>query len=497
MTMQVETQSFEVADGDKFGDLLSVDRASATRPLRIGLFAGGYFEFWRMYPDLRQRVESDARVVLNRLSVNRDIEVVYSGLADTIDAADAAGQQFRNEQIDVLVLAYRTYIPDVYVHRMLSYLPSTPLLLLASQSRDKLDYTDSYEGVLRNSGVMALVQLVAGFRKMGMYETVEVIAGSIHDDDVYRRIDSYLRVISVHRELQRTTIGVIGNVFRGMFDFEFDRTKVKGVLGPEILNIQLDHLVNSWNATDPNGAAVSKYVSDARAFYEIDGVGEADLLAAARLAAALDLVIDRYRIDGLVLLCQHFVEMKLKTSPNFALSEFLRQRAFPGVVEGDVLGLIMMRIMHRLTGKMPFFFEWSEFDVELNAWMLLGHGFGDASQANPKWPPKLTPSSEQWGLEGTGCSTEFVPMPGPCTLAHFIEDTTGWRMVIGIGEYLDCPPLPIRDTHAMVKVEQPIKAYTESLTKAGVPHHAIVVAGDIRQELRQLADLMKVKVAVI
>jgi L-arabinose isomerase len=155
----------------------------------------------------------------------------------------------------------------------------------------------------------------------------------------------------------------------------------------------------------------------------------------------------------------------------------------------------MMKILKHLSGNTAFFVEWSEFDVERNAWLMLGHGFGDISQARDK--PKLTPSAEQWGLDGTGASACFVPKPGPCTMAHFIEDAHGWRMFISGGEILDLPALPINDTHVMLRVEPPIKQYTESLVKAGVPHHAMTVRGDVRRELAQLASLMNMQTTIL
>ena len=79
-----------------------------------------------MYPSLKGLVEQDAREVRERLSEKHDI--VCSDLVDTIDAADKAGQKFREEQVDLLILAYRTYIPDSYVHQLLSHLPGVPLL---------------------------------------------------------------------------------------------------------------------------------------------------------------------------------------------------------------------------------------------------------------------------------------------------------------------------------------------------------------------------------
>lgn len=154
-----QLHSLEVAEGEVFGDLLSPGRIEAGRRLKIGLLAAGYFEYWRMYPALRAQIEQDSRVVEERLA--RRHAVVSSGVVDTMDAADAAGWRFRQDNIDVLVLAYRTYIPDAYVHQVFSRLPGVPLLVFASQSHGRFGCDGDH------SGVMALVQSICGLRGMG------------------------------------------------------------------------------------------------------------------------------------------------------------------------------------------------------------------------------------------------------------------------------------------------------------------------------------------
>jgi L-arabinose isomerase len=280
-----------------------------------------------------------------------------------------------------------------------------------------------------------------------------------------------------------------------MLDFEFDKTKVKGVLGPDVINIQIDHLLHQWENAGPDDPDVRRMLKFVRDAYQINGIGEDELENSARIAVALKRLTERFQLDGLALLCQHFIEAKLRCTPYLGLSELLREGRCPVISEGDVIGLVMTKILQSLTGNMPFFIEWSEFDVKRNAWMMLGHGFGDPSQARDQ--PQLTPSAEQWGLEGTGCSVFFTPKPGPCTMAHFIEDARGWRMFISGGKILDLPSLPINDVHAIVQVETPIKRYTEELTKAGVPHHAITARGDVRKQLEQLADLMGMQKTIL
>jgi L-arabinose isomerase len=70
-------------------------------------------------------------------------------------------------------------------------------------------------------------------------------------------------------------------------------------------------------------------------------------------------------------------------------------------------------------------------------------------------------------------------------------------MLITGGEILDLPSMPIHDTHALVRVERPIKEFVELLTKAGLPHHAMMVRGDVRKQLGQLANLMGMEKTLI
>ena len=352
-SQEILPQSFETAEGDTFGDLLSKDRIRTGQPLKIGLMTGAFFEYWRMYPAMKGTIERDGEVVLRRLS--RDHDIVSPPLVDTIDAADEAGRQFRDAQIDLLIITERTYVPDTYIHQMLSHIPGVPMLLFVSQSQDTINFQEDYEATLRNSGMMSLVQLVAGFRKIGTHDNVEVIVGSIHDEEVYSQIDKYIQVVTVFKQLQTMTVGVIGHVFRGMFDFEYDKTMVKGGLGPEVINIQIQHLLDMWEKAGQEDPAVQALVKKVHANYTIDGVPDNDIVAASRVAVALKQLAERFRLDCLVLLGQHFIEAQTKTTSNLAMAELHADGRIMSVTEGDVIGVVMMKVLRSFTGLTPFF----------------------------------------------------------------------------------------------------------------------------------------------
>jgi L-arabinose isomerase len=338
--------------------------------------------------------------------------------------------------------------------------------------------------------MMSLVQLVAGFRKMDRYPHLEVVVGSIHDEEVYQAIERYLDVVTVYKQLQAMTLGVIGHVFRGMFDFEYDKTMVKGMLGPEVVHIQIGHLLDLWEKIAGEDPPVRALVEKVHSTYQVEGIEEADIVAASRVAVALQRLVQRFRLDGLVLLGQHYVEAKTKATSYLGMAELHAEGQCLSVTEGDVLGLVMMKILRHLTGLTPFFGEWAEFDVPRNAMMLLAHGYADPTQAKQGTVPRITPTPEEWGFEGNGFSFEMTWDPGPATFGHFIRDAQGWRMLISGGEILDLPALPIHDSSLIVQVDRPIKEYVEILTQQGFPHHCIAVRGEVRPQLSQLADLM-------
>ena len=487
-------RSFMVSNpesGEKFGDLISDSCRESKRPLKIGLVQTGYFEYWAQYPELYGIVAKDAGQVSAEIGKLGDL--ADAGIIDTADSAIEAGRFLRDKNIDVLVLSYRTYLPDSFMHGLLGLLPGIPLLFMASQ--DKTETSDpkktDYMQVLRNSGLMSEVQLVAGFKKMGIYEKgayIEVAAGNIYDSGYYKKIGLYLKVMALQRKLGFMTIGTIGNVFRGMFDFEYDRTKIKGGIGPEVVNISISLLEDEFLAVCPEGRAVADMKAFVGESYQIEGVGEEDIGKACRLAVAMKNLCARFNLDGITLLGQHFVEKLFGTQPFLAINELQRDNFCLGATEGDVLGVIAMIIMKEFTGNTPWQLEYSEFDVPRNAFMLLGHGHCDPNEAKGKL--RMTPACEHWGHEGTGVSFEGVPKPGICTMAHFVEDKNGWRMFVCPGEILDTEPLPIGEVHAYVKVDMPILEFTEKLVKAGLPHHAITVRGDCVREMKMLADML-------
>lgn len=489
--MNNKIESFEVTKGKKSGDLLSTIRKD--KKLKIGFVACGYFEYWRMYPGLRDQVIGDMKIISDRLS--RSHQLIYPGLIETLDGADEAGQLFRDEQIDVVIISEGTYCPDYFVHQALNHLSGEiPVICFASQAHGKIDFSAGYDQSLRNSGPMGIIQLTGGFRKMGKFENFEVVTGAVDDDEAYLEIDKLIQVFTTAKNLRNMTIGTIGHVFRGMYDFNFDKTAVTGKFGPHIMDINIDHLMDICNEFRNDDPRVKNLFDKAKTKYTVTGLSDEEILRSAHLSIALQELVVRYKLNGLVLLGQHLIEARANASCYLGLSEILHNDQAVAVTEGDVLGCIMSKIMKDFTNHTPFYGEWEEIDVSLNAVMLLGHGFIDPRECRTDRPIHIKPACENWGFKGNSVGFEATYEPGPITMTHTIHDVNGWRLLISEGELLDTPPLSINECTMIVRVDKPVKQYFTELMKYGFSHHSIAAPGRVGRQLECLARQLDIQV---
>ncbi len=486
-------QSFETTNGGKSGDLISerIDLGG----LKVGLLATGYFEFFRMYPGLGDKVKANMDHIGECIAPHCDL--VYPGFVQTLDESNEAGMMFKKEAIDVLIICEGTYTTDYLVHQALLHVPeSTPVLLFASQERSTINYEEGYAGACRNSGPMGVVQVSCGLQKMKRFLPYEVVVGCIDDPDVLSDILDWIKVRKTIRDLRFWNIGLIGHILRGMYDFQYDKTDISGKLGPHVMDIDIKHLRTCFDEIEANDPRVLALVEDAKANYEIiDGLEDSDLMQAAKLGVALSELIERYKLDGLAMLGQHFIEPEFKTTTYMGLASILKNDQALCVTEGDILGLIICKVMKDFSGGItPFFGEWEEIDTELNAVCLLGHGFADPRTARKDRKVRLGMACEEWGWEGKAPGLEASFPPGPVTLCHIISHSGSWKMFVSEGIIPETRPLEVAESTCIVQVDKPVREYYRHVIQHGFAHHAIACPAHIGKELRMFAEQLDIEV---
>lgn len=493
-------ESFEVSATNEFGDLLN--KNAKKERLTVGVYTSAYFEYYRMYPQTLQGfVESDVKNVLGHIrgTLDQETDIIWPGIVTTMDEADRAGRVFKEKAIDMLVFIMFTYTVDAISLQCLKYVSGTPFVIILRQSHRNIDFTADYEQTLRNSAMISASQLTGAFKKMGRYENYEVLIGTDDDEDLYASLKRYTKALKTYLELQETSIGLIGHVFRGMYDHEFDRTTIAGRLGPQVIDIQISHFLDLWEKVTEE--EVDSFISEVGWIrnYPMTDVSEEHFYKECRFSVAYRKLIEKFHLDAVCYLGQHFVEHKTGCTGYLANIVFGKAKKIMTNTEGDVNGLIMMYIMNRLTGQTPLFGEWGEFGIAENSMQIMMHGYADLDLAKDPSYVKITGTPENWGFADSGFSVEFTSKPGPVTIGHFINDQDhGWRMLISHAESLDvAKSIPCKDVTMVMKTERPIKDYIMDILKRGFDHHAIICYGDVTWELSLIADFMKIQKDVI
>ncbi len=485
----ITTTSFDSSESGIFGDVLN-GRAPVA-PLKIGLLGLGYFEYWRMYPRLREIVCADLDGLFARLQTAlHDCDLVYPGMVDTLDRAEAAGADFAAQHIDVIVVAEGTYTPDFITLHAINRAGGAPrIIMLNTQTGHDVAPDDDYMATMRNSALIGISQLTGSFRKM--QKSYEVICGEIADPAIFDQINQQVKVWQAVKKLQSSTFGLIGNVFRGMYDLEFDKAKVKGFLGPEVMTIQSEHLLHIWRNITPDAARSAAGQLAKR--FKTRNITADDLGNSCRLALALKELCFKYNLDGLCFLGQHYLEKMTGAPARLGASLLLESERVMTTCEGDIAGLVMMQLMYEFTGNIPLQAEWGQFDLRHNALFMLGHGIAAATLAQNDAAVTLTGAPEEWGFIGNGVNYEMIMKPGPVTMGHILNAGESWRMFISEGEAIDFPCLPCNEIHAMIKLTTPVQEYLTKVLRQGVAHHVIIVHGHVAGQLRQAAAAMRVE----
>lgn len=490
-------KSFEISTEEAVGDIISRDRKQKERKLRVGLLPLAWFEWWPMFPetDMEQKIKGDAKkfvsIMKERFGDKYDI-TSPDDVVDTLDKAYDAGEMFAAAGVDAVIIDETTYLTDFIPIEALEHLPQIPVIIYASQATENLWSTMSNKDVIRFEGLVGNAQLVGAFKKMN--RPYKAVVGSLEDDNSFVHIGRHLTIIDLIRRLKKMDIGLLGHTFRGMYDIEIDKTKIKGVFGPNVLYLDVSHLLKIWEKLEDKEIEdfISVLKEDIPAPMEI--VTHEDMKKSVGVGIAVQKLIKRFGIDALTLLGQHHVEVSTRASADFSFYCAEKMNCMT-THEGDLANLVMKYILNYISGKLPVFLEWTAFDKKSDTMLLTHHGVVDpvihaADMSKCRW----TPSPEKWDFTGNGLSIEYCSKPGKVTLASIINEENGWKILISSGECMELHQCPSYAPQFYFKHDKyEVTDYIQRILNEGVAHHICLVYGDYTEELKLYADYINVK----
>jgi L-arabinose isomerase len=494
-------KSFEISDDAEVGDIVSKGKKAKRGKLKVGLLCLGWFEWWPMFPDsnLETKIKEDAKFFISEM--NKRFGEIYEFVApeflvDTLDGAFDCGELFNNRGVEAVIVVESTYLTDFIPIEALDHLPKIPTIIFAAQATKNLWSTMKNTDVIRYEGLVGNAQLVGAFKKMG--RDYKIVVGALDDENSYKGLSDHLKTINLVKDLKALDIGLLGHTFRGMYDIEIDKTKVKGAFGPNVLYLDVTHLINLWKkVTDKE---IDEFIAQLEKDIPISSaiVTDEDRRKSVALGIAVQKLINKFGVDALTLLGQHHVEVATRASADFSFY-CAEKLGIMTTHEGDIANLVMKYIMKYISGKLPVFLEWTAFDEKSNSLLLTHHGVVDpvehaADLSKARW----TPSPEKWDFTGNGYSCEYVAKPGKVTLASLINELGTWKLLISQGECIVLDQNPCFAPQFYFQPENTkVTKYIEDILVEGVAHHICLVYGDYKKELELVADYLNVPKVII
>lgn len=466
---------------------------SKQRPGRAGVFGIGLAAYWAQFPGLKERLEGYQREVERQLA-GFGVEVISAGLVDTAPAAAEAGDRFASAGVDLLICYVGTYATSSQVLPVVQR-AKVPVLVLNLQPVAALDYEHADTGEwLANCSACCVPEIANAFSRARV--PFRVVTGTLYDDPMaWGEIEEWCAAARVVRSLRTARIGFLGHTYPGMLDMYSDFTMVTAQTGAHIEVLEMCDLEKCVSSV--SGAEVAAKQSLAREMFELEGVEEEELDWAARVAAGLDRLVEKFELSGLTYYYRGLDGNSYERLGAAMIlgNSLLTAAGIPASGEGDLKTCLAMMILDRL-GAGGSFTEFYAMDFREN-FLLMGHD-GPAHLAISDRKPTLRGLGLYHGKRGHGVSVEFNVKTGPVTLLAVTQTADGsLKMITAEGESIPGPILKIGNTNSRLRFPLGPRELVNAWCMEGPTHHCALGVGLRQRAVARVGELLDLKVVSI
>jgi L-arabinose isomerase len=464
-----------------------------TYQANIGVFGIGLAAYWPQFPGLRERLEGYQREVESRIQ-GLGMNVLSAGLVDSAPQAAAAGERFAGASLDLIVCYVGTYATSSQVLPVVQR-AKLPVLILNLQPCDALDYehTDTGEW-LANCPTCCVPEISNAFVRA--HVQFRVVSGMLRDDPIaWGEIEEWCHAARVANALRSSRIGFLGHTYPGMLDMYSDLTMVTAETGAHIEVLEMCDLDQAvQQVTD---AEMAEKLRVAREMFTLENAPEEALEWAARVAAGLDRLVEKFSLDGLTYYYRGLDgNLYEQLSAGLILgNSLLTARGIPASGEGDLKTCLAMMSLDRF-GAGGSYTEFYAMDFREN-FVLMGHdGPGHLAISDRK--PVLRGLGLYHGKRGYGVSVEFNVKTGPITLLAMTQTGSGsLKMLSAEGESLAGPILKIGNTNSRLRFPLGPREFVNQWCQEGPTHHCALGVGHLKNAIAKLSQLLGVPVVEI
>jgi len=464
-----------------------MNKLTARMPVpRIGLLPTGHLIYWNQFPGLKE-------MGLNMLAeLRRRLEtigtVITPELVDTPEKAAAAGQFFRQQQPDILLIFPLGYTTGMVMAPAV-YNLDVPLRILNAHADSAYDYPKADTATyLYHEGVCCVPEYSGTLISLG--KKFRVLTGHFGQERFWKEVKADCLGAAGARTFKGLNFGVLGNTYTNMTDMPVDEHRILKATSRLLKRPEVEEIEEAYRRVTK--AQLEDMYRQFREMYDIDAtVTNEHLKFSAQAAAAYDEIIRRHDISafGYYWWGEKELITQLRSQSALAVSR-LAAIGRPGVTEGDVKTAMAMKIMDLLGGG-GMFLEFFSMDFDEN-FILMGHD-GPSNINVAEGRPKLQHLAVHHGKTGHGLGIDFKMRTGQITLLNLTQFDAGetFKLLYTVAEVIPGPILNIGNPNCRVRVQKPIHEFMNDWCQQAPCHHIALGIGDHAEELEAFAEAMK------
>jgi L-fucose isomerase-like protein len=409
----------------------------------------------------------------------RKIEFFSNGkpLDDAINAREF-GYRINSENVDGVIIFFDTWTEPAVVMSLVQEVKHLPIAIWGFPMFP-------YNGLMESTGSFVALPVFSGALKRLQIKHIFIL-GLPTDKDALDKVVEFVKVASTIKSLRAIRIGLVGYAAMSIYSGTFDHLKLRGVIGPEVIQIDSYTLLDIAQCADKNQygeflKSVTKYATiskDLKSEY---------LEKEGRLYYAIKELIKIYKLDSINVKCQYELSQAYKCIACPALS-LIAEEGPVTACEGDVLTTVSQIILNLLTGQ-PIAYG-DILNVEKGEAIFSACGFAPYSLAENPEKVQLNDINHP-GFEGPVVSLAFKK--GKITYMRINEGADGYIVNIGTGVGLNSELRQGRFPALKFKIDGEEKKFLETLY---CQHYAICY-GDYVKEIVALCNFLNIDYMII
>ncbi|MCX7917314.1 MAG: hypothetical protein N2589_04220 [bacterium] len=424
----------------------------------------GFFVIRSKFEVGAERGEALLKIAGYRLSEKVNV-VILDRVIDNRETLKKGIEFFKDKEIDLFCVLLATWSDDTLILDLLSEI-KLPVIIWA------------IPGIHYGS-------LCGGQQICSVLKEIDIpykfVFGDIEDEDVYKEIISYSKIIALKNRLSKSKFGLIGHRIKGMTEIAYDEIGIKRIFGPRMIFLDIDSL--KLMKEKVRKKEILDIIQFLKKSVEKIEVQEKALIDSIKFYIALKRWVKEEDIDGITVEC--YPELMGDICLAFSL---LSEEGIVSSCEGDVNSLIATFILYKFTGNPVNNTDLLDINFNEN-WAIFSH-CGSSSFSLAEEKGKIILSSVRLANKGVCC--QFPSKEGDVTLINLVGGRDNFRSFIIQGKAIKTdmvfPGNPVK-----IMLPLKIEEFLKIIEEYGFGHHWMIGYGHVGDEIEELFKNIKVK----